>query len=190
MPVLPISALQLNIRANPVSWRDVTSYARDFPLRQNIEIELGLSGTPEQFSLSLQADAAGLEEAVITSRFRWSSSLILQELSAEARVIDVATLLADTTMPRLQQLDAQFSGSVDVANYRQGRGDLSITAEQISRTPYQLDRFLAKGSLEGSTASLDLRCAAAKAAVGGQPAGSTALGCYAPVTCYDNRQQY
>ena len=150
------SALQFNVAADPVSWRDVTSYARDVPLRQDVQIDIGLNGTPEQFTFSLNADAEGLNDFAITSRFQWKSNLVLQEITTKAALIDASTLLADSTMPRLQQLDAQFSGSVDLGNYQQGSGDLTITASQINRAPYQVDQLSAKGSLDGSTATLDL----------------------------------
>jgi autotransporter translocation and assembly factor TamB len=149
------SAVELNIQTQPLSWRDITSYARDFPLRQDVQIDVGLSGQPEQFTFSLKAGANGLDDLAITSRFQWKSGIVLQEVTAQATRIDAATLLADTTMPSLQQLDARFTGVVELANYEDGKGELSISAEQIRRSPYQLDRFSANGNIDGSNASLE-----------------------------------
>ena len=150
------SSIQLSFNASPVSWKDVANYARNFPLREDMELSLSLKGKPEQFELSLSADARGLESFEMSSRFQWRSSLVLQQFTTRAAYINAAELLADTTMPRLRNFAVEFSGMVDLDNYRDARGNLSVEAREVNQSSYLLDVITASGSLNGSKATLEL----------------------------------
>lgn len=151
------SSIQLDFNADPVSWRDLASYAREFPLREDIKVSLSLRGNPEQFTFSLSADAKGLEALEIDSRFEWRSSLVLQQVKTSASYVNAAELLGDTTMPQLRDLSVEFSGNVDMDSYQEGRGNLSVQAREISQHPYKLDVIRANGSLNGSKAAVKLQ---------------------------------
>lgn len=150
------SLAKLDFSASPVDWQDMASYARDYPLRQDLQIDLGLEGTPEQFGVTLAMQAEGLDSFEATSRFRWQSGLILQQLNAKADYFDPQLLLADTTLPSLQNFDAAFSGHIDMTNYQEGEGELEFSAEDISRAPYHLDLFSGKASLSSQSATLEV----------------------------------
>lgn len=152
----PDSSIRFNFSASPVSWRDIASYVHDFPLRENLQIDLSLSGNPEQFKVILAMESPALNSFQISSRFQWGSSLVLQGIEMEAQFINFAGLLADTTLPSLQDLSAVFSGRIDVANYRQGQGDFTFSANDISRDPYRVDRLSGKGSLHSDKVTLDV----------------------------------
>ncbi len=151
------SSVKLDFSANPVSWKDVASYARDFPLRENIELSVGLQGQPEQFEFTLNAQANGLENFALSTRLQWKSSLVLRQLTASAGYINPQILLADSTMPSLQALNVEFNGNVAFDNYEKASGDLSIHGREVSRSPYHMDKMSATGSLDGSKAQIELR---------------------------------
>lgn len=150
------SSAQLDFSAHPVSWKDIASYARDFPLREDLQIDLALSGRPEQFGITVNMQSDGLQALQINSRFRWQNSLVLQKISARAEDINPQTLLSDTTLPSLQDFEAEFTGQVDILNYRESRGDLTFSAKNVARSPYHLDLISGRGSLADQSASLDL----------------------------------
>lgn len=151
------SSIQLDFSADPVSWKDVASYVQGFPLRENVELSIGLQGRPEQFELTLRANAQGLEAFKLSSSFQWKSSLVLRQLTARARYINPQALLAETTLPRLRDLKLDFNGAIDMAKYQKGSGDLRFSAREVKQDPYHLDNILGEGSLDGSKANLELK---------------------------------
>lgn len=152
----PDSTVRLDFSASPASWQDIARYARDFPLQQDVQIDLGLQGNPEQFTLTLDMQAPGLDSFEAAGGFQWKSGLILQRLDISADYFDGQQLLADTTIPALAELNAKFSGRVDVTNYQQGRGDLEVSARDISHSTYQLDLLAVSGSLEEGSVTVDV----------------------------------
>ncbi len=150
------SSIQFDFSAAPVSWRDIASYAHNLPLRNDMTMDLSLSGKPEQFALTLFMESAAMDSLEISSRFKWRSSLVLESIEAKVRSVDFAQLLADTALPRLESFDAEFSGRIDVANYRQGKGDLTFSLRNITQGPYHLDMLSAKGSLNHHEAEVDV----------------------------------
>jgi autotransporter translocation and assembly factor TamB len=151
------SSVQFNFLADPVAWNDFASYIRDFPLRQDVGIDLSLKGKPEQFELSIAADAPSLKSFVISSQFQWRSALVLQQLQVKSAEINAAELLVDSTLPSLKELDAEFSGSINIAEYQQARGELRFAAREVESSPYHLDLLSGEGKLDGQTATVKLQ---------------------------------
>jgi len=150
------STAQFNLAASPISWKDIIHYARSLSLRKNFQVDLSASGNPKQFQLKLAAQADGLESFEIGSRFRWKSSLVLQQINMQADYINPAIFLAETALPRLHNLNAEFKGNIDFQNYQQGSGNMQITADDISQSAYHLDKMVVNGDLNKRSAVLNL----------------------------------
>jgi len=150
------SAAHLNLAASPVSWKDITSYTKSFPIRKNFQVDLDVNGNPKQFQLTLDAKADGLKSFRIGGRFAWTSGLVLQQLKAQADYINPAILLSDTSLPSLRNLNAEFTGNVDIQNYQKGTGSLQLSADDINQAPYHLDKIFVDGNLNGPSAMLNI----------------------------------
>jgi autotransporter translocation and assembly factor TamB len=151
------STLQFDLSAAPVAWKDITNYARDFPLRKDLTFDLVLQGNPEQFDVTLRANAEGLDSLEIMSQFQWQSKLVLQRATANMNGFYPSLLLSDTTLPSLEHANAEFTGSVDMANINSSEGNITFDLNNISRESYQLDQLTGQGSLNEQQATLKLR---------------------------------
>jgi len=151
------SSIRLNAEASPISWKDIISYSRDFPLRRNIKLNLSLTGRPQNFNLTLNAQADGLDSLTLGGRFLWKSGLVLKQFTAGADYINPHIFLADTTLPILHHASLAFNGTINSQHYQQGSGTLQFSADQIMQASYQLDEFSGKGELKEATAMLHLK---------------------------------
>lgn len=148
------SSLDFELSANPISWKDIAAYTPDSLLRENAKLTLSLSGKPEQFQLALAVEAKSVESFNLSSQFEWHSNLVLQNVQAQADYFNLPALLADTTLPRLEDLNVRFSGRVDIARYQQGQGDLAFSAKQVVQPPYHFDAISGEGSVDGQRGNI------------------------------------
>ena len=151
------STVQFDLSASPISWKDIAQYTGEFPIQEDVQVNLGLSGKPENFELSLNLQADGLESFQISSQLQWDSSLVVRQLKVESGYINPVVLLSDTTLPHLQNMKAIFTGRVDITDYKNGSGDLNFSAEQISQSPYRLDAVSGTAMLQNQSATINLK---------------------------------
>ncbi|NGP87648.1 hypothetical protein G3569_04725 [Aliifodinibius halophilus] len=147
---------QLNVEASPISWKDIVTYAEGMPLRENILFSIGLEGSPEQLKTTLDMQAEGLQKLTLTSQLHWDKGIVLEKLSTDITNFDPAILFADTTLPALAQLNANFSGSVPFGDYQSGYGALQVTAHDINYASYNIDQLKGDGKLNDANATFDL----------------------------------
>lgn len=151
------TAVNFNMTARPLAWKDVIDYAKEMPLRQDVQLDLGLEGTPEKFSFSLNMRAEGLKSLELYSRFRWDENIILEQLSTELKQLSPSILLADNGLPAVEYFSSNFSGQIALSDYQKGRGDLRFSGRNISLTSYKIDQLSGSGQIEQSGASLDFK---------------------------------
>lgn len=149
------TTVDFKMMAQPLSWKDVLDYAKDMPLRQDVRFDLGLEGSPQKFSLTLNMQAEGLESLKLNSRFRWGESIILEQLSTEVKQFSPSVLLADADLPAVEYFSSNFSGQVALSDYQKGRGDLRFSGKNISLASYKVDQLSGSGQIKHSEAKLD-----------------------------------
>lgn len=148
------SSVDFSLLTTPIAWRDVTEYYSDIPLHKDIDLNLNISGNPDQFNTSLAVAAEGLQSFRVNGQFVWRKGLVLQRVSANAKEANFATLFADTAMPNLKNMDAQFEGAISMADFRQAHGTLSFALDDLAMSSYQLDKLSGNLSLENQLATL------------------------------------
>ncbi len=151
------STVQFDLSASPISWKDIARYSGEFPIQKDMQVSLGLSGKPDQFELSLDLQADGLESLQMSSQLQWGSGLVVRQLKVESGYINPEVLLSDTTLPSLQNLEAAFTGHVDISDYENGSGTLNFSASQISQTPYRMDAVSGTAMLQNQSATINLK---------------------------------
>ncbi|MGM0547384.1 MAG: AsmA family protein, partial [Bacteroidota bacterium] len=148
------SALQFELSADPITWQDAADYIEEYPLREDVNMSLSIGGKPEQFDVTVSASGNGLEGVSLQSQFSWQQDLVIQQIHATAEQMDLSKVLADTTYPSINNLDAQFEGSIAVTDFKKSKGDYSILMSEVVSDPYRLDRFSAEGSVDEDHAAL------------------------------------
>ncbi|MDR8391242.1 translocation/assembly module TamB [Aliifodinibius sp. S!AR15-10] len=138
------SAASFSFSANPLSWRDLSAYLDPFPLQQDLQVDLSLSGNLQAFEAGLVAEANGLREFNLQTDFRWDESLSLHEAELSIDQLDLPVLLGDSTYPRMESIRFTTSGRMDIAKMEEGELKGRFSVDDISQGVYMLD------SLDGS----------------------------------------
>lgn len=150
------TSLQLGISSTPIYWSDIAGIMEDYPVRENVDVTFSVRGNPEQFDLGLSIEGEGVQSLEMRSRVAWQSELIVEQITTTAKSIDLATLLADTTYPRFQELDFSFKGQVNIADLTKTAGELSFSAAEIESNPYRLQKLFGNGTIENKSIALSI----------------------------------
>jgi autotransporter translocation and assembly factor TamB len=143
--------------AKPLNWRDLAAYADSMPVKKDIRLGLNMSGNAEQFDVSLDAEAEGIEQFSMSGRFQADSALTLTAFEASAGRLDLETFMSDTAMPRLQNLAFKTQGRVSLQQYEQGQLEGTLSAANIRQGTYRLDRLDGDFALKNGNADLTLQ---------------------------------
>ncbi len=147
---------QVDLTASPLAWQDIVGVAKEMPLRSDLQLDIGVAGTLQQFEVTVDMQAQGMEQFQLQSQLAWNQELTLNQLSADITQFNPSIFLADTTLPTVEQLETNFSGRVPLSNYQNGYGDFQFSAFKIAKNPYEIDRFVTSGKLQRSSAMLDI----------------------------------
>lgn len=150
------STAQFEATTTPLGWQDLAAYMQDVPVRKDVRVSLNLSGDINRFEANLNADAAGIEQLLLTGNFQRDSLFTLTSLRAEADRLDLETFMSDTTMPRLQNLNFQATGRLPLENYQQGRMSGTLSAINLRQGQYRVDALEGTFSLENEQAKVRL----------------------------------
>ncbi|WP_416208495.1 hypothetical protein [Fodinibius sp.] len=148
------TTLQLGVASTPVYWSDIAGIIEEYPVRENVDVTFSVRGNPEQFDLGLFMEGEGIRSFEMNSRVVWQSELIVERVTTSAKLIDLETLLANTTYPRLQNLDLTFNGQANIFDLSKTAGKLSFSAADIESSPYGLQKLSAKGKIEDQSLAL------------------------------------
>lgn len=150
------STARFQADASPVGWRDLAAYAEDMSVQEDINISVGLEGNASEFEININANATGIEQLSLQSRFRSDSLLMLTSLQASARRLDLESFMGDTSMPGLSDLEFKSQGRLPLEQYQQGQLDGTFSAANIQQGSYRLDRLQGTFSLEKDHAKIKL----------------------------------
>jgi len=153
------TSLQFGVSSTPVYWSDIASLIKDYPVRENVDVMLSVSGNPEQFNLGLSMDGDGIRTFEMNSRVAWQSDLVVEEVTTTAESIDLAKLLADATYPQFQKLSLRFNGQANITDLTKATGELSFSAADIKSNPYQLQKVSGSATVDNKSLSLTMEVA-------------------------------
>ncbi len=142
--------------ATPLGWRDLAAYADSMPVKKDIRLALNMKGNAEQFEVSLDAEAKGIEQFSLSGSFQADSALTLTAFTASADRLDLETFMGDTAMPRLQNLEFKAQGRLPLQQYEQVRLQGTLSADNIRQGTHRLDRLQGDFALKNGNAGLRL----------------------------------
>ena len=146
---------QFNFRAvlDPLGYEDVTPYVEDWPIIQDVSIELSSSGNFSDFEAGISLSAPGLEYVDLSVGMETTSPLSLTSLRIETGAIDPAVLM-DEELPRLSSFLLDLQGNVPVEDWETGRLAGSLEVTEILFDEYRLDNYTADIDWQQSSASV------------------------------------
>lgn len=129
----------LSMQAEPLAWRDIAAYTDQFPVKQNLDLDLSLKGSLSQFSLGLDVGAKGIEDLKLGAELRWDSTLTLTKAEASASRLNLAGFLSDSAMPDIRNFQFNAEGDVPLQHFQQGILQGTLAAGNIRYDSYLLD---------------------------------------------------
>lgn len=133
--------IQQKLELSPLSWRDLSEYAANIPIDQNLQIELSADGTLDHLRLTLDASAVGLEQFQVQATSSLRDPMALNELSITAQGLDAPILTGMEEAPVIRSLDLRGDGAILFKAPGESDWDGSLQVENASYPPYSVDRF-------------------------------------------------
>lgn len=153
----PNDSLNLDLSAQPLSWKDLTNVASDIPLQKDLQISVGAKGTPQNFSLSLNAGGKGIDTLSVGTDLRWKEGLELNYAKINIAELKLPVLLGDTTLPSLQHLQTSFDGQLPIEDYQKISGKVKLDIAKLKYHSSQVDRIKLDGNIKSGKSSISLK---------------------------------
>jgi hypothetical protein len=123
----------------PLSWRDIAAYAEDLPLVQDLDIELGLSGTMSELGISLTARAAGLNQFKTETVLSVGESVEIKRLHLLLEGLDAPLLTGFEDSPTLARAEFSSDGSLFIDRPEDGSMSGAFTLNGLRLDEYAID---------------------------------------------------
>lgn len=138
----------------PLSWQDLALYIDDLPLQQDLQIKLGVEGSFENLTLSILADAPGLESFDFSVGFSMNESIRINTFSLSTGQINSTQLTGMGDLPALESFSASGSGEliVDQLGNSSWSGDVAVSGFRFDE--YQIDSFSTDYNIEDGNARI------------------------------------
>ena len=145
---------------DPLAWREVDAYAEEYPIRQNLNVELRVGGSRQDLSAGLTVDAPGLERFTVDTRWSVMQETVLRSLSMSSGRIDAATLTGvDTLQASIAGFALSLDGTVPLMEWDRIQASGNLLVEDVRFEAYSVDAvILGIAASPGSVrADLDVR---------------------------------
>ena len=136
------TAARFQALLDPLAWREVEAYAEEYPIRQNLDVELRVGGSRQDLQAGLTVDAPGLEQFTIDSQWSVMQEPVLRSLTMNAGRIDAATLTgADTLHASIAGFEFSLDGTIPLMEWDRVRATGKFTLQDARFDIYSVDAF-------------------------------------------------
>ena len=146
-----------SLEITPLSWRDLILYAEDLPLRQDLNIQLGISGTLENLQLLLNASATGAERIELKADLDITNGPVLKHAALHSGNLNLPLLTGMDHLPEFGQISMLGDGNIQFDDWGSAIFHGELIVEKTDFEPYKLDRFESDFHLETGNLSTELR---------------------------------
>ncbi len=115
------SSLQASTITEPLSWRDIVALTESDVLKQDVSAQLDISGTLDNLTMQLLAEATGMSGFNLGLKLRVDEDPTVTALTLQIAQLNLRSLLGDPSMPDIRSIDATFEGSVPLMRIEAGR---------------------------------------------------------------------
>ena len=141
------SLSDVKLETKPLSWKDITTFTGEAPIRQDVRAELNITGSSDDLTLGLDVNATGLEQLSLNVKLGYYESLVLKKIGAKAQLIDLPVFTGDSTQPVLKGFSLEAEGNVAFDDLEAGKLDGNLLLNQASYDEYVLNNTSAEISL-------------------------------------------
>ncbi|MDX1590500.1 MAG: translocation/assembly module TamB domain-containing protein [Balneolaceae bacterium] len=122
-----------------ISWRDLAAYVDSYPLVQDLEIDLGVSGSLSELTISMHARAEGMETLRLALTGSLDRNLMLTAADLELENLNAPVLTGNAETPRVEGFSYNGEGQITPGEFEAAvwSGDLNING--IHYLNYRVD---------------------------------------------------
>lgn len=146
----------MSLLGEPVSWQDLKLVNDSLPIRNDIHVELGISGDYKKTTLHLTATAKDLKRLKMQAILKIKPEPALTDLMVNIDSARFSKVTGDTLWPDIGMLQADFQGDMPIKNYRKGNLSGEISAANASEGHYMANRIVLKLHLNPDSAGVNL----------------------------------
>lgn len=127
---------------SPLSTGDLNAYLSSLNLvEQDLRISLGAQGTPEEFTVSINASANGLKNLELSSEIDLSNGLAVNAIIAEADSFNAGLLLGDHSLPSFQSFRFEGTGELIPEHPENSEWNSTLSLSGLNASGYELDQI-------------------------------------------------
>ena len=135
-------ATRVQALLDPLAWREVAAYADEYPIRQNLNVELRVGGSRQDLHAGLTVDAPGLEEFTIDTQWSVMQEPVLRSLAMSSGRIDAATLTGtDTLHASIAGFALSLDGTVPLMEWDRVQATGNLMVRDARFDAYSVDAF-------------------------------------------------
>ncbi len=136
------TAANLQALLDPLSWREVDAYMEEYPIRQDLRVELHVGGSRQDLRTGLTLEAPGLDGLSIETRWSIMQEPVLTALSVNSGRIDAATLTGnDTLSASVGGMAVSLEGTMPLMEWDRINISGNVVLEDAQFDAYSLDAF-------------------------------------------------
>jgi autotransporter translocation and assembly factor TamB len=125
------SSLQASTITEPLSWRDILALTESGVLKQDVSAQLDISGTLDNLTMHLFAEASGMSGFNLGLQLRVDDDPTLTNLTLQIAQLNLRSLFGDPSMPNIRSIEASFEGSVPLMRAEAGRLSGTLATRDI-----------------------------------------------------------
>lgn len=136
------------LEISPLSWRDLILYADDLPLRQDLNIQLGIEGTRENLQLNMNIGAIGADKIELNANMNIKNSPVLTYAAFHSSKLNLPLLTGLDNLPVIDHILISGEGNIQFDEWQNASFHGEFIAENAILDPYKIDRLTSEISLE------------------------------------------
>lgn len=148
--------LNASSSAQPIAWKDLNAYSPNMPLRQNLDMDLTLSGSLSALKARLNIKAPGLDGFQVNLGLQVDSLIALHSLDMDAEKIDFNTLFVDAGQPVVKDVQLRSKGNLIAGNWDESSWTGTLDVKSVADMDYMLDGVQSTFNLEKGHADVHL----------------------------------
>ena len=149
--------LAAQLQGKPISPADIRAFYDQYPLKEDLNLHLEVSGDLKDTKVTLTASSSHLRNMEIRAALSLHPQLVLQGLNLSVNGADFEALTGDTTLPKLAGMKLSVTGTIPLKNWRESKinGNLSLT--QLDAPNFQIASVNGTVNADSTQAKLNLK---------------------------------
>lgn len=148
--------LAANLRGNPINPADIRAFYDQYPLKENLNLQLEAAGNLKNTQVTVTATSDHLKELKLESDLSLQPQAALNGLSLSIDNANFRAMTGDTSLPKLAGMKLTVKGSVPIRNWRKSNLTANLTFTDLHVQNFRIASANGTITADSSQAKLHL----------------------------------